>query len=156
MQPEVQALCLHYIANEWQEIKPVKLRDEPPIPPPWGVWIRLYDPIPNNSGIIVEGVHSIRKVWFLDSHGCQERNPWEYARFIVVNSYCPWAAERFRPQMALWGTVHQIGLAAFALFVGSPNEIYLDMQWGVRWGQGYRMRVGEAGALQVARRLWLS
>lgn len=155
MRSEIRTLCIQYIIEEWHKLPLLNLRDEPPIPPPWGVWIRFYDPIPFGTNVIDDSKSVLRKTWFLDKQGVQERDPWEYARFITVNSDCPWAAENLKPHMTIWGTVHQIGLAAFAEVIGT-DAIYLETQWGVRWGHGYQMKINEDGVLQIERTLWFS
>ncbi len=157
MIPEIQALCIQYITDEWRKLRPLKLRDEPPIPPPWGVWIRLYDPVSPRVNAIDDRRNVLRKAWFLDAQGAQERDPWVYARFITVNGYRPWASGRVEPVRpeALWGRYHQIGLAAFAEF-DEADAIYLEMQWGTLFGHGYRMIVDEKGVLRIEKNLWRS
>ena len=68
----------------------------------------------------------------------------------------PWAWVTFAPREAVWGDYyHELAAAAFAEYVGA-NTIYLATQWGVRYGQGYRMSVSGQGALEIEKTLWLS
>ncbi len=121
MDSEVQSLCIKYIADEWRKLRPLTSREEPPLLPPWAVWIRYYDPISSRMDFINDKVNVLRKVWLLSSQGVQERDPWEYARFIVVNWYCPWAIGNRLPPRAIWGYYHQIAVAAFAQFGDSDT-----------------------------------
>jgi hypothetical protein len=156
MLPEVQTLCLQYIADEWRKLPSLQLRNEVTIPPPWGVWIRLYDPISCHENWIDDQTHILRQVWFLSEKGLAERDPWAYARFWTVNISMPWAAPGFHPSAGVLGQVHQIGLAAFAHFQETPEKVYIEMQWGNLWGRGYSMIVTPDGCLHVEATLWLS
>lgn len=84
------------------------------------------------------------------------RDPWEYARFIVVTSHCPWSIMSRKPHEAVWGRpYHEIALAGFAEII-EEEKIYLEVQWGQLWGQGYQMKVDEQGILQIEKRVWIS
>jgi hypothetical protein len=147
--------CLEYIAAEWRELKPLVSRDGPTLPPPWGVWVRQYEPISPRLTVVDDRSCSLGRVWFLDERGVRERDPWEYARFIVVNWYRPWAVGQSAPQVAIWGPLHEIGLAAFAEYAGG-DTIYRETQWGTRFGQGCEMRACLRGGLEIVRTLWRS
>lgn len=153
MRPEIVELCIRYTIDEWRKLQPRKLQDKPPIPPPWGVWIRLYDPLSPTASDITNK-HVLRRVWFLTERGLQERDPWEYARFVTVTWHRPWASAGFAPREAIWGILFEIGLAAFAEFSGT-EEVYRETRWGSRWGQGYRMKPDKNHTLQIVETLWL-
>ena len=70
MDANVQALCIQYITDEWRKLKPYEFRDDSVIPPPWGVWIRMYEPITPST---TESEYITNKVWFLDKAGLRER-----------------------------------------------------------------------------------
>jgi hypothetical protein len=146
MEPEIQNLCLEYIQNEWHKLKPLQSRPpEQPISPPWGVWIRYYDPV--SSPKIIEAECVLQKTWFLAEARLIERDPWEFARFILANQV---------PKNTIWGVYHKIGLAAFASYLDDPRSIYLETQWGLRFGHGCRMLIDTSGSLKIDKELWLS
>jgi hypothetical protein len=155
MNPEFQALCLQFITDEWRKLRPIERRDEPPFQPPWGVWIRLYEPISLKRNVVRDPEDRVLKVWFLNRRGLEERDPWEYARFVVANWDRPWASIPPCPPVAIWGYMHEIAMAAFADYP-EEDRIYLEYQWGRVWGRGYRMKVNELGALEIEETLWRS
>lgn len=156
MKSEVQNLCLQYITDEWRKLQPLQKDDEPPELPPWGVWIRLYEPISITQNDLNDTQDTLLHVWFLTERGLEEYDPWKYARFIVVNGYQPWSIMSRKPREAVWGRrYHGIALAAFAEII-EEEKIYLEVQWGRLWGRGYRMKVDEQGTLQIENRVWVS
>ena len=152
MKAKTEALCLQYITNEWRELRSDLRHDESLS---WAVWIRLYNPISVGMNSVGDQVNTLMKVWFLTERGLEERDPWEYARFIMVNSYRPWSAMSTPPQVIIWGEIHEIGLAAFAECI-EQDLIYLEYQWGNLWGKGYCMKVDVEGQLQIEKRVWIS
>ena len=152
METKTETLCLQYITNAWRELRSYLRHDESLS---WAVWIRLYNPISVGMNSVDDYVNTLMKVWFLTERGLEERDPWEYARFIVVNSYRPWSSMSTPPHVTIWGKTHEIGLAAFAECI-EQDLIYLEYQWGNLWGKGYRMKVDVEGQLQIEKRVWIS
>jgi hypothetical protein len=158
MRPELQDLCIQYITDEWRKLRPVKQEGQPPISPPWGVWICLHHPISARIEPAWLETKGIRRAWFLSESGIEERNVWDYVRFFVVNFVRPWAALRVDPVKpeAFRGTLYnQIGMAHFAEFY-DVDGVYVGTSWGMLYGQGCHMRVSEEGVLQVEKTLWRS
>jgi hypothetical protein len=156
MKSGIQHLCLQYIIDEWRKLRPLQIRDEPPEIPPWGVWIRLYKPIPISQNDLHDTQDTLLQVWFLTERGLEERDPWEYARFIMVIGYRPWSIMPTKPREVVWGRrYHEIALAAFAEII-EDEKLYLEIQWGRLWGRGYQMKVDEQNTLQIEETVWVS
>lgn len=141
---------LHFIVGEWQAV-PEQWR-------PWGVWITLHAPLPASVDMLSdrEMTRSVRAAWFLKDGIPQPRSIWEFIRFIVVHSQQPWNMRRDPVPDAVFSTRrHEIGLAAFAAFIDSP-EIYLDTVWGGLWGRGRKVIVNVQGQVEERQLLWIS
>lgn len=156
MKVEIQNLCLEYIIAEWKHLRPLQIGNETPVIPPWGVWIRLYEPILVDQNDLRDHENIIVKVWFLTEQGLEERDPWAYSRFVTVKGYRPWSNMTQKPRESVWGDkFHEIGLGAFAGINGT-DKIYLETQWGGKLGRGCRMKIDEQGSLEVERVVWVS
>jgi hypothetical protein len=156
MRPEIQDLCLQYITEEWQKLNPLKISNDPVDLPPWAVWIRLYQPISINRQILRDPEDKLLRVWFLTERGIEERDPWEYGRFISVNFKLPWSMSTSKTDEGVRGKrYHAIAIAAFADIV-EEDKIYLDYVWGWLHGEGHQMYVNEQGLLQIEKTVWVS
>ena len=122
---------------------------------PWGAWIALHDALPaGDQSFLSIPSAPVRRVWFLDAGGSRERSAWEYVRFHVVHSVQPWCGRTTREVPAIFGRVHEIGLAHFAQFAGT-SDVYAGMQWGSLWGRGVRLAVQGDRVVEV-NLLWVS
>lgn len=159
MKLEHQNICLSFIEKEWKQVRARQAGQEKQSEDPWAVWIRLYAPIPINQNDLSDLEDTIAKTWFLTKNGIEERNPWEYARFITAKGYLQWPNWWSRPRDKIWGDqVHQIALAAFANII-DHEEIYLELQWGGRWGSGYHMEIDKSAnktIIQPKHHVWRS
>ena len=86
--------------------------------------------------------------------GLRERSAWEYVRFHVVQTVQPWCGRTAREVPAIFGRVHEIGLAHLAQFADT-SEVYAGMQWGSLWGRGVRLAVRGDRIVEV-KLLWVS
>lgn len=158
MQPERQKLCLEYIMEEWHKLDILRIGKHPPDLPPWAVWIRLYQPISIHQNELRDPDDKLLRVWFLTELGAEERDPWEYGRFISVNFkfVLPRSMLTIKTDEGVWGNrYHPIALAAFADIIGE-EMIYLQYAWGWLHGEGLIMRVDEQGGLQIEKTVWFS
>ena len=143
--------CLIYVTDRWRSLKAIELGGEPAIQPPWGVWIRQYDDLAPGAASI--GQEQIQAAWFLSASGMEPRDPLEYARFILANSYPP---PKDRRENSVFGRVHKIAMAAFAGYSDTSMNMYVEYIWGTRWGEGVRLTFGDDGNVSTQERLWLS
>jgi len=156
MKSQIQNCCLEYIVNEWEQLQPLQIENELSAAPPWGVWIRLYEPIAYDQNYLHDHENTIIEVWFLTKQGLEKRDPWEYARFITANGFRPWSIMFRKPHEAVWGKkYHEIGLAAFAEII-DEDKVYLEMQWGSGWGRGYQASIKENCDLEIEKHMWIS
>ena len=153
MEPDFRNHCLKYIAEQWQGLRPVELRGEPVAQPPWGVWIREYDDLAPGTTAIADGEQAIQFAWFLSKTELEARDPHEYARFILANSY---PLPRDNRENHIFGRVHKIALAAFAGYSGMPGIVYVECIWGTLWGEGLRLEFGNDGQVSSKENLWRS
>ena len=153
MEPEDRNRCLKYIAEQWQGLRPIELRGQPVAQLPWGIWIREYGDLAPGTTAISEGKQAIQAAWFLSRSGLEPRDPLEYARFILANSY---PQPRDSRDNHVFGRVHKIALAACAGFSGMPGLVYVEFIWGTLWGEGLRLEFGNDGNVLSNESLWRS
>jgi hypothetical protein len=147
MKETIQQYLLNEIVTEWKTL-PNKFR-------PWGVWIRLYPPIPPMSDPNLCILSLPNKVWFLDNNGLYQHSIWEFQRFIVVHGFQPWCLLTTKERTKVFGDPHEIGLVAFAHYDKS-NDIYLEKIWGGRYGRGLRIIVDSSDSIINYNDLWVS
>ncbi len=86
--------------------------------------------------------------WFLTDEGIEERDPYEYARFVLCHQI---------PGDAIWGSpYHQIGMAAFASSLNNPGLVYLEYQWGNLLGRGFWGDIGSSSNLVIKDQTWVA
>lgn len=155
MKSELIELCIQFIKNEWLKLEQdstPNLQEEYP----WAVWIRLYEPIPLSQNILIEPTDRILRTWFLTKHSVEERGIEEYGRFVLIKGWeSHTSPSNSQNLVTSTGRFHHIGLAAFAQII-EVEKVYLEVQWGKLYGQGYLITVGQDNALHVAKSVWRS
>lgn len=148
MDTETQRALLDHITGEFHTLRADKWAPVGDELWPWGVWIRLHDPVRAEAVEIDllpgrDGTPPIRKVWFLDAHGLRERDPWQFVRFWTVQIQHRWSDAGWFTSVedaAIRSPRNRIGVVGFAEIADS-GSIYLDTLWGPRWGRGQRIVV---------------
>lgn len=177
MNSEIEAYLIKYIAGEWRSLRSDKwatrrdysssvqhevadglwnpLADERW---PWGIWIRLHDPLPAHESQSDEGPSPntpLRKAWFLNEDGLHPMDPWSFLRFWTTQFVRPWAApDSYVEDVAFARPRWRIGYASFAEIAGS-DEIYLETVWGSLWGSGRLVTIRDDSVHEL-RFLWIS
>src|SRR6266404_3690023 len=93
----LQAL-LRRIETEWRSLGPMERKGSSELPP-WGVWIRFLEPLPNDLGHIgftyEEMLSRLQAVWFLDEQGVRPESVWAYHRFVTVHETQLWCSRYY-------------------------------------------------------------
>jgi len=149
---------LQRIEAEWGSLGPTVSGDTSE-PPPWGVWIRLFAPLPPDADSIGytydEMLSRLQAVWFLDEQGLRTQSVWAYHRFVTVHHRQLWCNRLFECSLPTGKIYHQIAEATIAPYQNS-SDWYMDYQWGSRYGLGGRLVMDDNGAIHGRDRLWVS
>lgn len=153
MDTTTEHAILRLIADTWRSLRSdVWAGGHADSPWPYGVWICLHDPLPDDAS---EVTTPLRKAWFLDAEGLRAQNPWSYARFWEMQIRQSWASSLVPPtDPTRTSPRNRIGTAAFAAFAGT-DEIYLVMMWGSLWGRAQRVAVRD-GQVMILGDLWIA
>lgn len=174
MNSEIESCLIEYFADEWRWLRSdewatrrdysshvEEAQPEPRWDPlseerwPWGVWMRLHDPLPSGASDIEAPTTLLRKAWFLSEDGLRRMNPWSFLRFRTVQFIRPWTAPNVHLDDAAFARPRwRIGYAAVAEITGS-DEIYLETVWGGLWGRG-RLVTIVGNTVQELSMLWIA
>lgn len=138
---------LDEVVREWQSL--------PQASRPWGVWVRQYPAISSEVHKIDDSVLP-EAVWFLDDHGLEWRDVWQWMRFVAVHIEQLWCGKMWAKESdRIFGDPHMIGLAAFAPCT-VEGVFYLETIWGGKFGGGRQVSVSTEGCVQHDLTIWKS
>jgi hypothetical protein len=147
MDLRTQEILLEHVTKEWWSL-PAGMR-------PWGMWITLHLPLPEDADTIDPSESRPCRAWFLDERGVRPHSVNSYRRFWVVQFEQPWCRRPYgEPAYTVGQRFHLIGWAAFASYIGKA-EVYIETTFGPLFGRGYRAAV-DGGEVRVVRELWRS
>jgi hypothetical protein len=138
------SVVLATVERQWRAL-PSKQR-------PKAVWIAYYDPIPPDTDRIIT---PLLAVWFLDERGIRTGDAWAFVRFVTVHWVQPWCTRLIPEKDAVFGRVHEFGLAAFAEVAGAA-DVYLETMWGNLNGRGGRYAIDDQGDMTPVGPMWIS
>jgi hypothetical protein len=119
------------------------LADKPVSNTAWGIWVRQYPAIPDKSDA-VDFLAFPDKVWFVEGLKVRQENSWKWMRLV--------AAVRLAPSPCR-DMFFSIGQTAFAPYEGS-DDYYVEVLWGGRWGEAWRVGISPEGKFVVKAGLW--
>jgi hypothetical protein len=132
MNETVLWVLLRRIEAEWRNLRP-KEREGKIELPPWGVWIRLLEPLPPDlvyiSYTYEQMLSQCQAVWFPDECGRWDKSVWAYHRFVTVHHIRPWCSRFDEPFLPSGKRYHEIAVATIAPYQKS-GDWYLGYQWG--------------------------
>jgi hypothetical protein len=137
-------ILLSEVKRQWRHLPPERR--------PQAVWIAHHEPIPPHVDRITT---PLLAVWFLDQRGIKVGDVWAFLRFYSVHWVKPWCARTIREKDAVFGWVHEIGLAAFAEARGT-TDVYLETIWGNLNGRGGCHAIDERGGMIPVGPQWIS
>jgi hypothetical protein len=107
------------IEREWRSL-PADAR-------PWGMWLTVHGPLPEDADTLDRERSPARRAWFLDETGLRSRDVWEFRRFWAVHLLQPWCKRPIGESDTMFTSRrHSIGWAAFAVY-GETNDTYLEV-----------------------------
>ena len=123
------------IRSEWRQV--------PEEYGPWGFWVREYASISADADSVdFEAVPE--RVWFFDRRGMRQENVWSWMRSVAVGSLAGYT---------LSVPLSPIGITALASYEGS-DDYYIEVLWGGRWGEAWRVGWGSTGQMLIKNNLW--